>query len=262
VSVDIQSVVKKMYSPMSLKGKTVLVTGASSGIGRATALVCSELGARVVITGRSEEGLKETLHSLSRENHIMVLQDLTCKDGLEFFFSDIVEMAGKLHGLVHCAGVSGVIPLKVLNRGRLESIMETNFYSFVELVRQFGKKKYSFDGASVVGISAILTRVPRAYEMAYIASKAALEAVVPVMAMELKKRKIRVNSISPGVVRTEMVEKLMVELGNADELEKFAQRAIQGWQTPEETANVCAFLLSDSSSSINARNLQADGGIF
>lgn len=107
-----------------------------------------------------------------------------------------------------------------------------------------------------------MTQVPRAYEMAYIASKAALEAAVPVMAMELKSRRIRVNSISPGAVRTEMVENLMTELGNGENLEAFAQRAVQGWQTPREIGKVCAFLLSGSSSAINARNLQVDGGIF
>lgn len=251
-----------MYQSAGLTGKTILVTGASSGIGRATAVVCSEMGARLVITGRNEERLQETFDMLSGKGHMQILQDLSCEEGLDAFFSHVTGQAGKLHGLVHCAGIAGVIPLKVLSRGPLEHVMATNFYSFVELVRQFGKKKYSHDRASVVGISAILTQVPRAYEMAYIASKAALEAVVPVMAMELKSRRIRVNSISPGAVRTEMVENLMAELGNGEKLEAFAQRAVQGWQTPEEIGRVCAFLLSGSSSAINARNLQADGGIF
>lgn len=142
-----------MYKPMELTGKTILVTGASSGIGRATAVVCSELGARLVITGRNRERLRETFGMLSGKGHMQILQDLSCEEGLDVFFSHVTGQAGKLHGLIHCAGIAGVIPLKVLSRKALEHVMATNFYSFVELVRQFGKKKYSHDGASVVGVS-------------------------------------------------------------------------------------------------------------
>ena len=153
-----------------------------------------------------------------------------------------------------------IIPLKALSRQKLERVMEINFYAFVELVRQFGKKKNSADGASVVGISSALVRHPCAYEAAYISSKAALEAVVPVMAMELKKRRIRVNSLRPGNVRTEMIERVIEEFGNKERMENTAQASILGWQTPDEIAKVCAFLLGDGASAITACNISADGG--
>lgn len=245
---------------MSLSGKTILVTGASSGIGRAAAICCSKQGARLVITGRSRERLESTGSELAGDGHFVLAQDLTCQEGLEPFFQNIVNETGVLDGLVHCAGIPAVIPIKALSRQKLEQVMAVNFYSFVELVRQFGKKKYSRDGASIIGISAALVRHPRAYELAYISSKAALEAAVPVMAMELRKRRMRVNSVSPGNVRTEMVEKVIAELGNESRMEKSAQTSILGWQTPEEIARVCAFLLGDGAASITACNIQADGG--
>lgn len=247
---------------MELKEKTILITGASSGIGRATSVLCSELGARVVITGRDEGRLNETYVMLSGEGHIKVVQDLLCKEGLDSFFSKIVTQVGKLHGLVHCAGIAGVIPLKALSRGQLEKIMETNFYSFVEVVRQFGKKKYSMNKASIVGISSRAATAPRAYEMAYIASKAALEAAIPVIALELKSRQIRVNSVSPGVVKTGMTMRAIGELNNSEGLKDIKERSIQGWQSAEQIAKICAFLLSDDSVAITAKNIQADGGFI
>lgn len=240
----------------------MLITGASSGIGRAAAVCCSRLGATLIITGRNQERLEAAEAQLAGTGHLSFVQDLTCPDGLEAFFKEIVSRAGKLDSLIHCAGISGVMPLKALSRSRLERIMETNFYSFVELVRQFGKKRYSQDGASVVGISAALVCRPRPYELAYIASKAALEAAVPVMAMELKERRIRVNCVSPGAVKTEMLENLAKKLDNQDFLENMAQNSVSGWQSPEKIASICAFLISDASSAITARNIQADGGFL
>lgn len=249
-----------MEGLVELASKTVLVTGASSGIGRATAQCCARLGARVVVTGRDLARLEETRASLEGEDHWALPQDLT--EPLEPFFQTILQKAGKLDGMVHCAGLPGVIPLKVLGRTKLEQIMAVNFYSFVELVRQFGKRRYSRDGASVVALSTVLIQKPRPYELAYISSKAALEAAVPVMAMELAKRSIRVNCVSPGAVRTEMIERLAEELDNRDFLESLSQSSILGWQTPEEIAGVCAFLLSDSASAITARCVRADGGFI
>lgn len=247
-------------NPMDLTGKTILVTGASSGIGRAAAILCAQLGAKVIASGRDQQCLDETRSRLEGDGHIALTQDLSCQDGLEPFVKEIVSLAGKLDGLIHCAGIPGVIPLKALSCSRLENIMAVNFYAFVELVRQIGKRRYSREGASIVGISAALIRRPRPYELAYIASKAALEAAVPVMAMELKERKIRVNCVSPGAVKTEMLERLAEKFDNRDMLEQEAQSSILGWQSPEEIAAVCAFLVSDAASAITARVIPADGG--
>lgn len=252
--------IPSLTEDMKLTGKTVLVTGASSGIGRAAALRCAQLGASVAITGRDSTRLAETERQLAAACCASITQDLACPEGLDSFFQTIVSRTGKLDGLIHCAGIPGVIPLRALTRSRLEEVMAVDFYSFVELVRQFGKKRYSRDGGSIIGISAVLARRPRPYELAYISAKAALEAAVAVMAMELKDRKIRVNCVSPGAVKTEMLERLSEELGNHDFLERTAQTSLSGWQSPEEIARICAFLICDASSSINAKNIQADGG--
>jgi len=251
---------KNIPKDMELTGKTVLVTGASSGIGRATALRCARLGAAVAITGRNAARLAETEAKLAGACCASITQNLACPEGLESFIQTIVSKTGKLDGMIHCAGIPAVLPLRALTRPRLEEIMAVDFYAFVELVRQFGKKRYSRDGASIVGISAILARRPRPYELAYISAKAALEAAVPVMAMELKDRKIRVNCVSPGAVKTEMLDSLSQELDNRDFLDSVARASLSGWQSPEEIAQICAFLLCDASSAINAKTLQADGG--
>ena len=248
--------------PIDLTGKTVLVTGASSGIGRAAALDCSRLGAKVVLTGRDAKRLEETRARLSGEGHLSLVQDFSGQEDLEPFFRKMLSETGRLDGMIHCAGIPGVIPLRALSRKQLEPVMEINFYSFVELVRQFAKKRYSRDGASVVALSAALIHRPRPYELAYVASKAALEAAVPVLAMELRGRKIRVNSMSPGAVRTEMLDRLAEELDNRDFLESGGGVSAVNWQTPEEVAKVCAFLISDAASAMNGRNILADGGFL
>lgn len=249
-----------MLNPMSLENKKILVTGASSGIGRATAIYCAELGAQVILLGRSQERLEETNGAMVGSGHMILVQDLGKNENLTPLFDNMVSDGKKLDGFVHCAGISYVMPLKTLTRERLHHVMNTNFYPFIDLSRLFVKKKYSYDGASIIGISTALVSYPRKYELGYIASKAAMESAVQVMAMECGSRKIRVNCISPGNVRTEMVERIMEEQDNREMLEQTAQRAILGWQSPEDIAKVCAFLLSDASAAITARVIQADGG--
>lgn len=249
-----------MINPMSLQNKKIIITGASSGIGRATAIYCSELGAQIVLIARNKKRLEETLCNMAGDNHIILDQDLNEEDDFDFMFENIVSDKKKLDGFVHCAGIPCIMPLRNLSHKKLHEVMSINFYSFVDLVRSFIKKKYSNENASVVGISSAIVKHPRLYEMGYIASKAAIEAVIPVMAMECKKRKIRVNCIEPGNVYTEMIRHVINENGNEEILDKFAANAIFGWQKPEDIAKVCAFILSDEAGAITARVIQADGG--
>lgn len=252
-----------MVNPMSLANKKILVTGASSGIGRATAICCAQLGAQLVLLARDQTRLEETRSCLNGTGHQIAQIDFTeiIRGGvLQTLLDRVTADGGKLDGMVHCAGIPCVVPLKALTGERLHRTMSVNFYSFVELARQFIKKKYSNDGSSIVALSAALTACPREYELAYIASKAALEAAVPVIAMECGKRRIRVNCLAPGNVRTEMTERVIAENNNREFLDQAAERAILGWQQPEEIAKFCAFLLSDASSAITARTIRADGG--
>lgn len=256
-----------MVNPMDLNGKHILITGASSGIGRATAVCCADLGARVTLMGRDMERLLKTRECMAGDGHQIFTMDfraLTDSDvrGSESseLFERIISDGGKLDGFVHCAGIPGVMPLKSLTVSRLHEVMSVDFYSFVELARVYLKKKNSNDGGSIVGISSVLAIRPREYELAYVAAKAAMEAAVPVIAMESAKRRIRVNCVAPGPVATEMTENSAKEFDNRAFHEQEKSRTLLGWQQPEDIAKICAFLLSDASCAFTAQVLRPDGG--
>ncbi len=249
-----------MKEPMSLDGKKILITGASSGIGRAAAIYCSELGARLVLNGRDGNRLEETVDALHGTGHITFIQDFYQQPDCSELFKTALSDGQKFDGFVHCVGIAQVMPLKSLSQERLHKVMSTNFYSFVELARNFVKKSNCNDGASVLGVSGAILSYPRKYELSYIASKAAIEAAIQVMAVEYGKRRIRVNCISPGNVDTEMSRKITNELDNQEARKIAIERAIFGMQTPEDIAKVCAFLMSDESSTITSSIIHADGG--
>lgn len=247
----------------NLKGKRILVTGASSGIGYKTAIYLSQLGADLVITGRNIENLKECYKYLDKEkNNVLFSADLTNNEDIEALFSKIKITGDKLDGMVHCAGIPSIMPIKSLTREKLHSVFDINFYTFIELVRFFTKKNFSNDNSSIVVMSSLITRRPRAYELGYIASKAAIEASVPIIALEYQKRKIRINALLIGYLKTGMLLKTIVQLNNLSKLEECVNKTIHGWETEEEVANVIAFLLMDESKIITGRCIYADGGIF
>ncbi len=249
-----------MINPMSLEGKKILITGASSGIGRATAIYCSELGAQLVIQGRNEDKLKETFSNLKGYNHIVLVKDFDNSSGFNELFENMILDGIKLDGFIYCTGIPYVMPVKSLTKDRLHSVMNINFYTFVELARIFTKSKYSNDNSSIIGISSSAVIHPRKYELGYLASKAAMEISIPVMAKEFWKRKIRVNCVSPGSVMTEMITNTLDVHGNNEALDEIALQTIMGWQQPDDIAKVCAFLLSDASKTITSQILRADGG--
>ncbi len=250
-----------MVNPMSLQGRHILITGASSGIGRATAVYLSKLGARIVCTARSEERLQETLALLEGDGHAALTCDLSKTETIEPMVREAVERIGRLNGLVNCAGIPYVVPLNALTPARVEEAMRTNFYPFVELARLFGKKKYASEG-SIVTISSILTSHPRAYETGYISSKGAMNAAVGSLACELAVKSIRVNGIIVGNVWTAMTQRTMEELHNEKHVRQAVDAALLGMAQPEDIAGVAAFLISDMSKFITGRNLYADGGLL
>lgn len=246
----------------SLKNKKILVTGASSGIGMATAIYLSQKGAKVVITGRNEARLRACFEQLDGNDNIMVVADILNNDDIKCLLIDSVEDGIKLDGYVHCVGISAVMPVKVLSEDKLIDVFKSNFFSFIAVFKLFAQKKFSNEGASVAAMSAILAHQPRKFELAYISSKAALEAAIPVLAMEYSKRKIRVNSVIPGFVKTPMVIKAMEEYGNKEEMDQLASQFLYGWEQPEDIARIAAFMMSDNSKVINGRNIYADGGML
>jgi NAD(P)-dependent dehydrogenase (short-subunit alcohol dehydrogenase family) len=244
-----------MYNPFSLKGKTVLITGASSGIGEATAIECSKLGATVIITGRNEDRLRKTYEKLLGNGHLYFLADLTIE-------KQVVEMAKNLpeiNGLVNVAGILKTLPFQFVNRLDLTDIFNINFFAPVLLSQNLIKSKKLIKGSSIVFISSIdgpLTA--HIGNSMYSASKGAVTAMVKNMALDLASKKIRVNCILPGMIETPLIningiteDQLTADM-NLYPLKRFGK--------PEEIAYAVIYLLSDASNWVTGSNLLIDGG--
>ena len=244
-----------MEPMIDLTNKKIVVTGASSGIGRAVCILLSQLGAKVMLTGRKEEELSNTLEQMAGEGHCCFPYDLSDLDNIGSLIGDIVDSDGKkLDGLVHCAGISVRAPIRNLDYAKMDAVMKINFYAFVELVKQYAHK--NSNGGSIVGISSYAAINGAKGQTMYAASKAALDAAVISMSKELYKKQIRINSVRPGFVNTAMYENSKKQLGN----DKLGEDQLLGVGEPEDVANLIAFLLSDASRFITGSNYLINGG--
>ncbi len=249
-----------MINPIDLSGKNILVTGASSGIGKGIAIYLSKVGANIIMAARNEGKLKETFNELEPGNHSYYLIDLNNLDEIEDMIDNICSDGRKLNGIVHSAGISSTIPIQYIKLDSLKSIMSVNFYSFVELVKHFSKRKYSDNGGSIVAISSISSKVGARGLAAYCASKGALESSIRPMALELAAKNIRINSIAPGMIKSQIYDGLIELVNNKDFETDLKKRQILGLGKPEDVASVAAFLLSDSSKFITGTSITVDGG--
>lgn len=247
------------------EGKSVLVTGASSGIGRAVAVALSKEGGRIVLVARNEEALHETVSMMdNRDAHIVVPFDLTDFDQYGMMFRNLSERGVVLSGLVHCAGIAPVLPLRILSKDNSSAVFDLHYFAFIELVKYYQKKGMS-DGGSIVGISSINAHVPQKCMTAYAAAKSAVEAACRTMAIELIERNIRINSVVVGGVNTNMAKKTGEVLTGIREKEiekgsESAKRQLLDIASPEQLTGPILFLLSNESSYITGRELYADGG--
>lgn len=245
----------KGFNPFSLENRTVLVTGASSGIGRTTALECSVMGAHVVVTGRNQQRLEDVLRQLDGERHKAIIADLTQADQLEH----LLEQLPVVDGVVLCAGQGTVVPFKMADRKKLDPIFEVNYFAPVELLRLLLKKKKLAPCSSVVFVSSIggVDSITIGNSI-YGASKAALNSAMRFCALELAPKKIRVNSVCPGMVNTRLIHggSVSEEQHQAD-MQKYP---LKRYGEPEDIAHGIIYLLSNASSWVTGHSLVIDGG--
>ena len=246
---------------IELNGKHILVEGASSGIGRATAIVLSNCGAKLSLVARREDALRETLESLTGEGHSIYPFDLKKTNEIGEMISQLVRTNGPVDGLAYCAGVSTNRPLSMYTYEKIHDVMLINFYAYYETIRILSKKGNFNPGASFVAISSTASVKGSPAQSAYAASKAAIDASMRCMAKELSGKGIRLNTVMPSMVRTAMFEKFSDRSGSVGNYNAMiAERQYLGIGEPTDVANAIAFLLSNESRFITGIQLPVDGG--
>lgn len=246
-------------NPFSLEEKTILITGASSGIGRQCAIDCAMMGAKVILVARSEERLHETLSMMEGEGHTSYSFDLNNINEIKDFINIIVSKHGKFDGLIHAAGVEMTKPIKLLTPEDYEYVFRVNTLSGLELAKQIsGIKNFNKSGA-IVFISSITGIIARTGVAAYSASKGAMISAARVMALELSKRGIRVNCISPGTILTPLMNNYLSTLTEEQRDNRISGFPLDLGKTTD-ISYTSIFLLSDASRWITGQNIVVDGG--
>lgn len=244
------------YNPFTLKGKTILVTGASSGIGRATAIECSKMGAKLIITGRNESRLKETLNALEDSGHQMFVADLTSEEE----YSIIVKDCPQIDGLVNAAGVGHTKLFNFITKKDIEEVFNINIINPVLFTKNLIKNKKVRKGASIVWISSVDGPITvHLGNSLYSGTKGAISAIAKNMAVDLAVKGIRVNCVLPGMTETPLIHNGSI---SEEDLEKDKNNyPLRRYADPKEIALGIIYLLSDASSFTTGVNLVIDGGM-
>lgn len=243
------------FNPFSLEGKTILVTGASSGIGRSIAVICSKMGAAVILTSRNQIKLGASLALLETGDHRMIAADLTNEESM----SRMVSNLPALDGVVHCAGIGQRVLCKMATEQDVNSVMDANFKGPVLLQTELLKQKKIKKGASIVFVASIATWSPSVGNAFYSASKGAIVSYANCLALELAPRKIRVNCISPAMVWTDLILQEGVEEEQLKEDE--CKYPLKRYGQPEDIANLAVYMLSDASVWMTGSNVKISGGV-
>ena len=244
---------------MDIKGKNIIITGASSGLGAATAINLRQSGATLCLIGRDENKLKKVNGLMCSQDNLLISTDLNEFKNYKQLFNDIFDKLGKFDGLVHFAGISRMLPLKIMRVEILKDILNINLIAFFELVKFFTKKNFVNDnGASVVGISSVMGLQGAPAMSGYGASKAGIDSAVRSLACEFAPRKIRFNSIAPGYVVTDITTALRQDKNRSADL--MARIPMKRWGTIDDMAGAAVYLASDASDYVNGELLNVDGG--
>jgi len=242
------------YNPFSLEGKNILVTGASSGIGQAIAIECAKMGANVIVTGRNEERLNETLNQLEGNGHQMIVADMSVQEDI----NALVEQCPVLDGLVHNAGTGLGKSVNHVKMEDLQYVYQTNVFGVALLTKGLLKKKKMAKGSSIVFNSSISTYISVAGWSIYASSKAAINAYMRTCAIELGTKGIRCNSVLPGMVETDIINSLFyTNDGNQSSMDLYP---LGRYGKPAEVAYGVIYLLSDASAWVSGTELVIDGG--
>lgn len=247
-------------NPLDLSGKRIVVTGASSGIGRASAILFSRLGAGLVLVGRDEARLESTQQTLYGTGHTSHVFNLAAVDEIPGFLKSVAADGGPLSGLFHAAGTVSLEPVSIIKDKRIEAVFSCNIAAALLLARGFSQKSVRAEGStSLVFVSSVAGSRGQAGMSIYSASKAALDGAVRSLACELAHRETRVNSIAAGAVMTDMHERITKDL-NDESLLEYERKHLLGFGTAEDVAHAGAFLLSDASKWITGTTMVVDGG--
>jgi len=235
-----------------LTDKTILVTGASSGIGRQAAISISQRGGRLVITGRNLERLKQTYDSLEGSHHVLLQADLTIPRSREYIIPHIPE----INGLVNCAGQIKLYPHKIYSDKRINELFSINYEAAALFTSELLNKKKILDAASIIFITSVMSLVGTETNGIYAGTKGALAGTMKCLALELAPRRIRVNCIAPAFVRTPMLDRLSAQV----DIASFERRHPLGLGEAEDVANSIVYLLASESRWITGTILILDGG--
>jgi short-subunit dehydrogenase len=237
--------------------KNIIITGAASGIGLSSAMQLDNCKNNLILIGRSVEKLQELSKNIKTTSQIFQI-DLTKIEELTTLFN---RLPSKIDGFIHAAGIESVCPLKLINHEKFDEIMRLHVYSFIEIVKYIDKNKNKTDEyeTSIVALSSIASDQGGIGQSMYSASKSALEAVGRVLTKELAPKRIRINTLKPGIVNTAMTGRWMRKVGISD-LSELAKMQINGIASPEEIAHLIVFLLSEHSRHIAGTQINIDGG--
>jgi NAD(P)-dependent dehydrogenase (short-subunit alcohol dehydrogenase family) len=249
-----------MLNPLDMQGRLVLVTGASSGLGRETAILLSELNARVALSGRNRERLEETLSRMSGEGHRIEPFDLNETDAIPDWIKRITAEAGPLGGLVHSAGVVTVLPAQAASTARVENLMRANVTSAIMLVKAFRRSGCALGGSGIVLFSSVAAIAGVPGISIYSASKAALIGFSRSAALELAAVGLRINCVAPGTIETAMVDRSREMTQTQEQYDAMKSKHPLGFGNPRDVAHAAAFLLADTGRWITGTTLVVDGG--